>query len=446
MEEEKKVLRRKNIDSQIVLPSTSNGCVTCESSYQENSDGGTSSIIEAPDWEIIAESTDYEYEEKYRRRLLHFGPVLAMALTFVIGSCATYLHLLWWPITSPSGFLHLSLFLFFNYCVYVNLTRSAIIGPGYVPFGWRPVNKKDEVRLQYCRTCKSFKAPRSHHCTRCGRCVMKMDHHCPWINNCVGHRNHAFFVRFLVSAVIGSFHASIIIAFSVYHAFFRTYYLLHRTENESLIVLDIYSLLIALIVFGLSLGVIVAVGVLMGLQLWGIFKNQTGIEEYIVEKANSYHLGGTDFIYPYDLGWKRNFCEVLGSWSGIPKGNGIWWPVKASATQFSLSEEQLFQKKVKWERAQRVEITEDFPSDFPRLLSFFIERPCTFLRQAWGADGKRVYVKKGQLWNVTSSSKYWLYGTRIFNEEKVGEQQEPVSAEIERGWFPRACAEDSDFI
>lgn len=36
--------------------------------------------------------------------------------------------------------------------------------------------------LQYCSVCEGYKAPRSHHCRKCGRCVMKMDHHCPWLN------------------------------------------------------------------------------------------------------------------------------------------------------------------------------------------------------------------------------------------------------------------------
>ncbi|CAJ0949486.1 unnamed protein product, partial [Mesorhabditis belari] len=40
---------------------------------------------------------------------------------------------------------------------------------------------------------------------------------CPWINNCIDHRNHAFFVRFLIVAIIGCVHAKIILGMSIYH-------------------------------------------------------------------------------------------------------------------------------------------------------------------------------------------------------------------------------------
>ncbi|VDL82616.1 unnamed protein product [Nippostrongylus brasiliensis] len=70
----------------------------------------------------------------------------------------------------------------------------------------------------------------------------------------------------------------------------------------------------------LAFGVVVGVGGLLYIQLKYIKNNKTGIEEYIEQKAVSYReeedCDWEDFTYPYDLGWKRNFREVLFSWSG----------------------------------------------------------------------------------------------------------------------------------
>lgn len=51
---------------------------------------------------------------------------------------------------------------------------------------------------RFCKSCKTYKPPRTHHCRYCRRCVLKMDHHCPWISNCVGNDNYGHFVRFVL--------------------------------------------------------------------------------------------------------------------------------------------------------------------------------------------------------------------------------------------------------
>lgn len=56
----------------------------------------------------------------------------------------------------------------------------------------------------------------------------------------------------------------------------------------------------------------------------------------VVDKANARERNAV-FIYPYDLGWRRNISDVLLTWNGIPKGNGIWWPIIYPTTQFTLS-------------------------------------------------------------------------------------------------------------
>ncbi|OAV89200.1 hypothetical protein PTTG_08986 [Puccinia triticina 1-1 BBBD Race 1] len=64
----------------------------------------------------------------------------------------------------------------------------------YLDDQYPPANTTDP---KFCKRCRSFKPPRSHHCRRCNACVLKMDHHCPWVGRCVGAYNYKFFLNFL---------------------------------------------------------------------------------------------------------------------------------------------------------------------------------------------------------------------------------------------------------
>ena len=51
--------------------------------------------------------------------------------------------------------------------------------------------------------------------------------------------------------------------------------------------------------------------VVLQLQLRSILRNQTGIEDWIVEKAHHRrNPGDPKFVYPYNLGWKNNLKQV----------------------------------------------------------------------------------------------------------------------------------------
>ncbi|KAM3724429.1 Palmitoyltransferase ZDHHC6 [Dirofilaria immitis] len=390
-------------------------------------------IIEAPNWNGDSDcDIKRDLGKTMVQRLFHWGPLAVICITFTICIATIYMHLQWWPLTTVTSFLHLSLFLLFNYLTLINLSKSSFFGPGYAPYHWKPPRKEDESRLQYCRICDGFKLPRSHHCSKCGRCVCKMDHHCPWINNCVGHRNHALFVRFLASATLGCIHAAIILSFTIYRFLFRIWYF-NYDDN---------------------------IGFLLGMQIRGIIRNRTGIEDYIVDKANARERN-TAFVYPYDLGWRRNVSDILLTWDGIPKGNGIWWPVISSTTQFTLSvddiliqilisayltmvrgnvlhtsfeEEQLLQKKYKRDNAHEVEIIRNFPGGYCSSLKFGIS---IWFCQPW-SDETRQLVRIGEHWMVTRISKHWFYGT-LLNEEET-RKPENEKAVMTRGWFPRVCA------
>ncbi|VDL86691.1 unnamed protein product [Nippostrongylus brasiliensis] len=272
-------------------------------------------VAEAPDWKDNLEIKT-EPVTLPRNRLLHWGPIVALSITFIIGCVSSYFATMWWPINTTGGFLNLVWFLFWNYSVMVNLSKASFTGPGHAI----PAKGSVASFLQWCEPCSGYKVPRSHHCSHCGRCSMKMDHHCPWINNCVGHRNHAHFVRFLVSAVVGCIHALVILIAAFYHAINLNWYLRYGNGSEPRVMLTFPTLIAMVIASALAFGVVVGVGGLLYIQLKYIKNNKTGIEEYIEQKAVSYReeedCDWEDFTYPYDLGWKRNFREVLFSWSG----------------------------------------------------------------------------------------------------------------------------------
>lgn len=140
-------------------------------------------------------------------QLFHFGPILAISIIVFISSCAFMCLFQWWPAkeSDPLSILNMGCFLAWPLFIFYNYFNAVFLGPGFVPKDWKPVsfckfysytnfigvwltntndgqkilsafkeNKEDERKLQFCKICDSFKAPRSHHCRKCNRCVFKM--------------------------------------------------------------------------------------------------------------------------------------------------------------------------------------------------------------------------------------------------------------------------------
>lgn len=342
-------------------------------------------------------------------------------------------HLLgmWWPPhSSLAAALHAALFLSLAGSTLYFFLQSLLEGPGFVPLGWKPENEEDTHNLQFCTVCNGFKAPRSHHCRKCGYCVKKMDHHCPWINCCVGHNNHGYFTLFLISAVLGCFHASVVLTICMYHAINRVWYMHNGTGREPMIYLTLTTLLLTLLAIGMAVGVVLAVGVLLYLQLRGIFRNQTTIEDWIVEKAQGRReeQGLPEFVFPYNLGWKNNVQLVLyGS-----KWDGIKWPLREGCGEYDLTREQQAQKQDKRVRSRMYTAVAGYSGRWLPVLSrprAALAAPCT--------DEPRLPLQPGDIVRATRQRKHWLFGEKLVGE---GETRGP------RGWFPRDVATPSDYL
>ncbi|XP_013164649.1 PREDICTED: palmitoyltransferase ZDHHC6 [Papilio xuthus] len=360
------------------------------------------------------------------RRLLHWGPIAVLCIIKLITWAMVHLIGMWWPPhESIPAALHAATFLSLAVSTLYFFLQSLLEGPGFVPLGWRPDNELDIMKLQYCTTCRGYKAPRSHHCRQCGYCVMKMDHHCPWINCCVGHSNHGYFTLFLISAVLGCLHASIVLSICVYHAINRVWYLHNGTGQEPIVYLTLTTLLLTLLAVGMAVGVVLAVGTLLYLQIRGILRNRTTIEDWIMEKAVSRReeQGLPAFLFPYDLGWRCNLHFLLHS----HRYDGLHWPLRLGCQQYDLTMEQIAQKEEKRQRSRLFVAAEQYGGQWVPL-----RRPRAALAAPCSAE-PRLQLRPGDLVRATRQRRHWLFGELVVNE-----------ARGPRGWFPSAVAVPAD--
>lgn len=107
------------------------------------------------------------------------NPVNVFFVSVIIKSITIqtlYLNSMWFPPHSSFlAFLHQAIFIVLSALTAFNFVMAAVLGPSYLPLGWKPKNKKHESYLQLCTVCpQTYKAPRVHHCRKCDRCVAKM--------------------------------------------------------------------------------------------------------------------------------------------------------------------------------------------------------------------------------------------------------------------------------
>uniref|UniRef100_A0AC35UAZ2 Palmitoyltransferase n=1 Tax=Rhabditophanes sp. KR3021 TaxID=114890 RepID=A0AC35UAZ2_9BILA len=249
-----------------------------------------------------------------------------------------------------------------------NYICACYYGPGYLPMEWTPPKEVDPSNFQYCVKCKGYKAPRAHHCSQCNRCIMKMDHHCPYINTCVGHANHKFFLMFMIYVILGCSYSCVISSVILYDAFcvLGDRNLLYSSKYDYI---AYEVILTALIDCVFSAAVTAAVGVLFAVQMKGILRNKTQLEEFICEKLKIEFEKMEDFPYPYDLGKWENLKQIF-CHGNTPKGNGIWWDTTEETNNLTLG---LYQRELKNIVEGIKSITEDDVVKFGSSLSNAIQ-------------------------------------------------------------------------
>jgi len=217
--------------------------------------------------------------------------------------------------------------------IMISYYKSIFTPPGYVPIGWKPDMESGLLmepstddptipRVRFCQKCSAPKPERAHHCRVCDRCILKMDHHCPWINNCVGHKNHKYFLLFLIYATLGISYLLVLIVATFIEAV--------RDKKGPDDFLEIFGLTILATIM-LPLGL--AIFMLLTWQLWLVAANTTSIENeefdklrITCKKENKVYK----YVNVYNLGSLANLKSVFGS-------HILWWWVPTSSPGDGLS-------------------------------------------------------------------------------------------------------------
>ncbi|KZO96328.1 zf-DHHC-domain-containing protein [Calocera viscosa TUFC12733] len=226
--------------------------------------------------------------------------------------------------------------------IWWNYYLVVVTDPGRIPAGWQPTTgegqsfevKQGNGQLRYCRTCKVYKPPRSHHCRDCGICTLRMDHHCPWVNNCVGHYNYASFVRFLFFVDVAcAYHMTLFMRMVWDIVDYRGYM---YSPSMSQVIWGVLN-------FAACVPVLVAVGLFSLYHFYLLATNTTTIEAWEKDKvAMLVRRGRIEKIkFPYNLGLLQNMRYVLGAsplrWcvpSRKVQGDGLSYPVEAGTGEW----------------------------------------------------------------------------------------------------------------
>lgn len=171
------------------------------------------------------------------------------------------------------------------------------------------------VKLKYCRTCRVYRPPRTHHCSICNACIERFDHHCPWTGSCIGKRNYRFFYLFLASVCLSCIYAGAICTLHILLIFLRKMSLQEdgsTNRNWSLLLWNTFTaapisffLLVYSIIMFLSVGL---------LFIYHTYLTATNLTTY-----ENIRNAFDDTRNPFNRGILRNYFEAL--FNRIPPSN-----------------------------------------------------------------------------------------------------------------------------
>ncbi|KAK0530527.1 Eukaryotic peptide chain release factor GTP-binding subunit [Tilletia horrida] len=163
--------------------------------------------------------------------------------------------------------------------------------------------RESDIKVKWCETCGTYRAPRSSHCRPCDNCVEDIDHHCTFLNNCIGRRNYASFFAFLVFCVLAGFW---ILALCVVHLYYLTRPTTYELPRKGHFGggHDFKGALakapVTAVLFCVTLVSLAPIGTLLGYHVWLVMMNRTTVEQIRINTAREYGEKPGSQIHPED--------------------------------------------------------------------------------------------------------------------------------------------------
>lgn len=286
-------------------------------------------------------STSNDIPKTIRKPWYYYLPLCATVLLILAPHPSLLYVLIYFHLRTlhqPSLFVvHLTATYTLTFMILSSLMLCVVRNPGTTPakeqetddgeVGVTEALMSDTTLGRWCRKCWAPKPERAHHCSTCGQCVLKMDHHCPWLASCIGHRTYPAFLHFLCLITLFAFYLAMMSISALSYAFQNPYNIDDSTPIHELI-LAFTGLIVTFVV-----------GSFLCYHIYLISTNQTTLEhispflllKHLPPLPRSGHnlsdppleqeLSGPQrrlvkdahhTIRMYDLGWRRNWAQVLG--------------------------------------------------------------------------------------------------------------------------------------